>query len=401
MGDLLTDGGPGMRGRLEHLRQLVVRWFPDRHVYVRSGGEIRSFVLSPATQLAAAGALGALLAWTMISTGSMVAAGFAAHADDQAAAKTKAYYERLIADRQARLTSAVAELTQNTGSIDGLAAAIEKRHAALALLMSEVKGAPGATAALTPVQPAKLASRSPVDQIRAVRADQDRLVDAAETFAKTRADRLRLAFRLAGLDPESYAGRGVGGEGLGGPLIEARDPAALAAILDVDDDFAERIQTAARDLDAMRNLNDTVERMPLAKPLDAAVKSSGYGVRFDPFTRRPAFHAGQDFAGAYMTPVRATAPGVVAFVGVRAGYGNTVEIDHGRGFKTRYAHLAGAAVTPGQKVGVGQRIGAMGSTGRSTGVHLHYEVWQNGRVQNPTRFLRAGEYVQQEAADAG
>jgi murein DD-endopeptidase MepM/ murein hydrolase activator NlpD len=91
----------------------------------------------------------------------------------------------------------------------------------------------------------------------------------------------------------------------------------------------------------------------------------------------------------------------VAFTGVRAGYGSTIEIDHGGGFKTRYAHLAGIAVAPGQKVGVGQRIGAMGSTGRSTGVHLHYEVWQNGRVQDPTRFLKAGDYVQQNALGAG
>src|SRR3569623_2102166 len=96
-----------------------------------------------------------------------------------------------------------------------------------------------------------------------------------------------------------------------------------------------------------------------------------------------------------MTPVFATAPGIVSFTGVRSGYSNTVEIDHGRGFKTRYAHLAGIAVGVGQHVGLGQRVGAMGSTGRSTGTHLHYEIWQNGRVQDPTRFLKAGDYVRQ------
>ena len=96
-----------------------------------------------------------------------------------------------------------------------------------------------------------------------------------------------------------------------------------------------------------------------------------------------------------MTPIRATAPGAVSFAGVRNGYGNTVEIDHGGGFKTRYAHLQGFNVAVGQRVGIGQRIGAMGSTGRSTGVHLHYEVWVDGRPQNPARFMRAGDYVQQ------
>jgi len=87
--------------------------------------------------------------------------------------------------------------------------------------------------------------------------------------------------------------------------------------------------------------------------------------------------------------------GVVSYAGVRSGYGNVVEIDHGNGFKTRYAHLQASSVRVGQRVAIGQRIAAMGSTGRSTGPHLHYEVWVNGRAQNPNRFLKAGEYVQQ------
>ncbi len=81
---------------------------------------------------------------------------------------------------------------------------------------------------------------------------------------------------------------------------------------------------------------------------------------------------------------------------MRTGYGNTIEIDHGGGFKTRYAHLQAIAVGVGQRVAVGQRIGAMGSTGRSTGPHLHYEIWVDGKPQNPDRFLRAGDYVQQQ-----
>ena len=96
------------------------------------------------------------------------------------------------------------------------------------------------------------------------------------------------------------------------------------------------------------------------------------------------------------TPIVATAPGVVSFAGVRGGYGRTVEIDHGGGFKTRFAHLNSIAVQPGQRVAVGNRIGGMGTTGRSTGVHLHYEVWMNGRPQNPARFMRAGEQIVQQ-----
>jgi len=166
-------------------------------------------------------------------------------------------------------------------------------------------------------------------------------------------------------------------------------------VLDVDEDFARRIQRASSNMSDMRKLSDASKTLPFYRPTAAAAVSSSYGVRLDPFTRRPAFHSGLDFPGGFFTPIQATAPGVVAFTGVRSGYGNTVEVDHGGGFKTRYAHLQGIAVSVGQRVGVGQRIGAMGSTGRSTGPHLHYEIWVGGRPQNPNRFLRAGEYVQQ------
>ena len=382
-------------GRLEQLRQAVTRFFPERHIYLRSGGEMRTFALSPGKQAAFAGVGAALLTWTLVATGSLAINAVVQNADEQAAVKTRAYYERLIADRQARLNSAVAELSNTSGSIGALADSIEKRHAALAMLMSDLRGSPGAAQVMAPITVESLKDKSPVDQVESVRADQDRLVEAAEGFARSRADRLRLAFRLAGLDPASYAGRGVQGEGLGGPLIDGGDPRALAAVLDVDEDYASRIQNAARDLNAVRSLDTAVDRLPLAKPLTTMKRSSGFGVRFDPFTGRPAFHAGQDFGGAYMTPVYATAPGVVSFTGVRSGYGNVVEVDHGGGFKTRYAHLQGISVARGQRVGVAQRIGAMGSTGRSTGVHLHYEIWVNGRVQDPNRFLRAGDYVQQ------
>jgi murein DD-endopeptidase MepM/ murein hydrolase activator NlpD len=215
------------------------------------------------------------------------------------------------------------------------------------------------------------------------------MITHAESFAKTRAERLRLAFRLAGLNPASFAS---GGES--GPLA-GKDAKALSVILGVDEDFAERISNAANDLSDMRGLQRNSERIPFGRPTIGTRTTSGFGVRFDPFNRSPRFHQGQDFSGAYLTPIYATAPGIVAFVGVRSGYGNCVEIDHGGGFKTRYAHLAAFAVRAGQRVAVDQRIASMGNSGRSTGTHLHYEIWQNSRPQNPSRFLKAGDYVQQ------
>jgi murein DD-endopeptidase MepM/ murein hydrolase activator NlpD len=377
--------------RFKRLRQSLEGLFPERHLYIRSGGEMRGYVFSTNKQLLAAAGVGVAALWMGVCTASMMVSALAVSSTDQQVIKQRAYYERLNADRQARLNSAVAQLSATNGSLDELAASVEKRHSALAMLVSDFKGVPGAADALKVAKPRLLAA-TPVQRIQATRMDQERLIDAAETFAKSRAERLRLAMRMAGLDAGNYTGRGVS---LGGPLIEAKDPRALAAVLDVDEDFATRIQRAATDMSDMRSLNQAAQKLPFYRPTNNPALSSSYGVRFDPFTHRPAFHSGLDFPGAFYTPIMATAPGVISFTGVRSGYGNTIEIDHGGGFKTRYAHLQAITVRVGQRVAIGQRVGAMGSTGRSTGPHLHYEVWANGRAQNPNRFLKAGEYVQQ------
>jgi murein DD-endopeptidase MepM/ murein hydrolase activator NlpD len=381
--------------RLARLRRSLEELFPERHIYVRSDGEMRGFVLTTRKQLMIAAAVGVCALWMGVSTAAMMVNAIAVSGADRELARMQAKSERLVADREARLNSAVAQLSASNGSIDGLAVTVEKRHAALAMLLTDIKGAPGVTEALAPaIRQAAHAptGASPLRRIELVQASQERLIDAADNFAKGRADRLRLAFRLAGLTPSSFMPKGGA---LGGPLIEAKDPRALAAVLDVDEDFAERIQHAATNLSEAGALADAAAKLPLARPTANTGKSSGFGVRFDPFTGRPAFHSGLDFTGGLGSPIYSTAPGIVSFTGQRSGYGNTIEIDHGAGFKTRYAHLSGIGVTVGQRVAVGQRIGALGNTGRSTGPHLHYEVWVNGRAQNPDRFVRAGDYVQQ------
>jgi murein DD-endopeptidase MepM/ murein hydrolase activator NlpD len=381
--------------RFARLRGSIVELFPERHLYVRSGGEMKGYVLTPKSQMMVAAGVSAAALWMGVCSAAMLVNIMSASSTDREVARTQAKYERWIADRQARLNSAVAQLNAggNTGNA-GVAADMEKRHAALAMLLTDMKGAPGVAEALTPVINRAVASsdQTPAHIVETVRVSQEQLLDAADTYAKSRADRLRLAFRLAGLTPASYMPRGGA---LGGPLIESKDPRALAAVLDVDEGFADRIQHAASDMSEAKALEQAAHDLPFAKPTTDAERSSSFGVRVDPFTGHPAFHSGQDFSGARMEAIHATGPGVVSFTGQRSGYGNTVEVDHGRGLKTRYAHLAAIAVTVGQQVAVGQRLGGMGSTGRSTGTHLHYEVWLNGRAMNPDRFLKAGDYVQQ------
>ena len=384
--------------RVAQLRSLILALFPERHLYLRSGGEMKGVVLTPGRQMFFAAVGIGLLTWVLVSFIAILIGALTQSRSDRELAEMQARSERWVADREARLNSAVAQLNASGATLGGMADSIEKRHAALALLLTDLKGQPGALAAVTPaLRGGSNPDANPIERIAAVQASQERLVDAADDYARSRADRLRLAFRLAGLAPSNFASPSASG----GPLLEAPDPRALAAVLDIDERFAARIQRAAENLSAAEGLADAAARLPFAQPQNGARKTSSFGVRFDPFTGRPAFHSGLDFVSAFGSPVMTTAPGVVSFTGVRSGYGNTVEIDHGRGFKTRYAHLSAISVRAGQRVSLGQRIGALGNTGRSTGPHLHYEIWLSGRAVNPYRFIRAGEHVQQTRIQAG
>lgn len=128
--------------------------------------------------------------------------------------------------------------------------------------------------------------------------------------------------------------------------------------------------------------------MPSGTPVRSGYVSSRYGYRSDPISGAPDFHAGIDFDGDYGTEILAVGSGVVSFSGVKPGYGKTVEIDHGNGYVTRYAHNSKNLVAVGDPVRDGDIIGKVGSTGRSTGTHVHFEVWRDGRVINPNEFVR-------------
>ena len=142
-------------------------------------------------------------------------------------------------------------------------------------------------------------------------------------------------------------------------------------------------------------LQDGIIAVPSDKPIKASVEfTSGFGVRSDPFHAGAAMHPGIDLAGAYGTPVYATADGTVLRAGWNSGgYGNLVELDHGRGITTRYGHMSAILVREGDHITRGQQIGRMGSTGRSTGNHLHYEVRIDGRAVNPIPFMKSADYV--------
>jgi murein DD-endopeptidase MepM/ murein hydrolase activator NlpD len=373
-------------GRLTQWRRSFLALFPERHLYIRSGGEMRGYVLTTRKQLTIAAVVAFSFLWMGVATASLLVDVIAPSSSDQRMIALQARYERLIADRDARLIS----YDTSGGTAVDRANSVERQQAALAVLLNQMRGGQGPALALASRGP----GATPLARIETVAENQERLLNTAEQVAHSRAERLQYAMRLAGLDPRAFARARA--DGRGGPLISAGDPRALAVVLDVDPAFAARIQRAAASMDTYRQLSAASASLPLRAPAPYGThQSSGFGVRSDPIDGEAAFHSGLDFAGPTNTPVFATAPGTVSFTGQRSGYGNVIEIDHGHGLKTRFAHLRTISVAVGQRVAIGTRIGGIGSTGRSTGPHLHYEVWLNGRAQNPLRFLRAGQYVQQ------
>ena len=157
------------------------------------------------------------------------------------------------------------------------------------------------------------------------------------------------------------------------------------------DEVGAQFGSAGRQLSVLEALlfDQELERnaVPSRSPVASSYITSGYGGRADPFGGGSQFHKGIDFDARTGDPVMTVADGVVSFSGVRSGYGNVVEVDHGNGFVTRYAHNSRNTVKVGDLVRVGQEIAKAGSTGRSTGAHVHFEVWENGRVHNPRKFL--------------
>ena len=178
----------------------------------------------------------------------------------------------------------------------------------------------------------------------------------------------------------------------GGPYIPMGVDAAKADLFARD----PNLDVADATLDRVATLQTAMLAIPFANPLPSVMRiSSGFGGRSDPFNGGRAFHSGLDFKSGMGAPVIATAPGVVTIAEWHGGYGKLVEIDHGYGLKTRYAHLSSIDVVEGQKVAFGDKVGGLGSTGRSTGPHLHYEVWYDGQARNPWNYLKAGANVLQ------
>ncbi len=203
------------------------------------------------------------------------------------------------------------------------------------------------------------------------------VLDALAVAAEIKIDRILAATRPLGV---SLSKTGSTTSSVGGPFVP------LAGYT-----FDHRVERIEQALSELRSLKNRARRLPVARPIRGARISSHFGPRVDPFLKRLAMHTGMDFKAQYGSRVYSSAPGTVTHAGRKGGYGKLVEIRHAGGFTTRYAHLSRLQVSEGDHVVAGDVIGNVGSTGRSTGPHLHYEIRRSDNALDPAAFVTAGD----------
>jgi murein DD-endopeptidase MepM/ murein hydrolase activator NlpD len=355
MTDLLRNDNAGFSGRFLGL-------FKARDIFLHDGKSLRRFTIGARTQMAAAFAAFLLLTWSAFATFQAIA-----------------LMNGDVAQMQREMARMEADVATMRAQTRNHAALLERRQAFLAQVLSG-EADPDQLAALLPEQeqvPHNALSQS-YEQIDGL---QRTLAERAQDATLERYRETAHALRQLGINPARFH-RVVGG--LGGPF-EAVDAD------NADPRFRELFVSWRR----LEQLERGVSAIPSAQPVrDMANFTSGFGVRSDPFRGRAAMHGGVDLAGPTGTPIYATADGIVGRSEYNnGGYGNLVEINHGQGIQTRYGHLSRRIAEAGQRVRRGDLIGLMGSTGRSTGSHLHYEVRIDGRAVNPVPFMQSSDVL--------
>lgn len=362
-------------------------WFPEREFIMRSEGQVRFIRISSRLQMWAAGVVaGVATAW-LATMG-----GVAIHSLLESRA------EWALLDRQARVERAENRIAAYRRNIDAVAEDLVRRQAFIEqTVRTHVGELPTDSRSGETVSDSRTEASRTVTKVSTVlpeaaplariEAEQIVFVERLTRLADRRASAAAAAMRRLGLNPARIAAPHEDRSAMGGPLI---------ALSEDEDGMDPRFTRLGLSLARMDALERGLQGIPQVLPASIESVSSGFGVRRDPFNGRSAFHAGLDFRGPIGTPIMAAARGKVSFVGRKPGYGNCVEIDHGNGLLTRYAHMSAFRSRIGQTVSGGQVIGLVGNTGRSTGPHLHFEVRINGRAVNPRPFLEEAPDVLKE-----
>lgn len=367
------------------IAQRFRHFFTFRDLVLHDGLTRRRVRIAARTQAVAA-ALGALtlgfsgygVANAAVDTA--VAAGLAAQ---PAANADVAQMEQQVRAMQAN----VAELRQVAAAH---AARIDQRQAMIAAVLTG-KGDPAALAdaALAPLPQGSKAVASVTAPLQRAEQRQAQLAAQAQQVAAERYAATAKQLRKMGLRPETLASESTAMGGPYEPVNTAEAATMTAASTDADAQFRNLFMTWKK----LDTLEQAAIAIPSLQPIDNMKLSSNFGVRSDPFRGTAAMHAGIDLPGPVGTPVYATADGIVGRAQRAGGYGNLIELNHGKGIQTRYGHLSKILVSANTRVRRGQLIGLMGSTGRSTGSHLHYEVRVAGAAVNPVPYLQAGDQL--------
>ncbi|OYU18477.1 MAG: peptidase M23 [Rhodobacteraceae bacterium PARR1] len=445
-----------MLSRLAHRIHLVLeRHLPEQRLFLKSDVETRFIRLRPATQAMAIVGIGLITGWTILATAVILMDSVSAGTSreqvqirqemfedrlndlstdrDMRASEAAAAQERFnlalkqVAEMQSRLLASEdrrreletgIDVVQNTlrrtiKERDDARAAADSATASLAAQTgggrSEAGRARDTLATLsiltdalgdTAEQRDAMAGEAEQseDRVAEVMAEKDALIRRNdEIFAKLEealtvsVEPLDKMFSAAGLNPDDLLSAvRKGYSGTGGPLSPISfstkgEPAPAEEI---------RANAILQGLDRMNMYRIAAFKAPFSMPVNGPVRyTSGFGGRNDPFGRGYRRHEGQDLAGAYGTPILATADGVVTYAGWESGYGRLIKIKHEFGIETRYGHLSQIRVNVGDRVSRGERIGDMGNSGRSTGTHLHYEIRIGGDAINPMTFIKAARNV--------
>lgn len=356
---------------------------------MRSEGHVRYLRISSRLQMIAAAIVaGLLFAWVSTIAGVAIASML----ETREAA--------FLLHREAKVASAEGRIAAYRKDVDAVAEDLGRRQAFIEeMVRTHVGDLPADAKAGETVSDSSAEASKTVDKVSErvpeaaplarVEARQLAFAERLTRFADRESAAAEAALRKLGLNPDRVLALLEDRSAMGGPLIALRSPA--------DRSFDARFRRLGLSLARMDALQRGLQGVPQVVPAANTHVTSGFGYRADPFAGSPAFHAGLDFKGPTGAPIYAAATGKVAFVGRHAGYGKSVEVDHGNGLRTRYAHMSEFRTRTGDTVSAGQVIGAVGSTGRSTGPHLHFEVRLHGRPVNPRPFLEAAPNVLKKA----
>ena len=442
-----------MKAWIDHLNTVLERYLPEKRLFLRSDTNTRFVRLRPVAQGMILGGAATYMAWSLIATSILFFEVLGSTDLRENARREQSYFEtrlndmaeqrdRAMADAQAahrRYGEAMDRMARMQTALMGS----EQQNAELARGIDALQATLHATAAARDEALARLQAAEAIDvnaQLAAATGELEELertldvvlaaldrtagereaVRAMADGATREAQHLALEYRLiqdrntrifgqleqaieASVQPleRMFSAAGLSSESL---LRQVRAgyqsrsaslrPISVSTMgtLDADSDEARAnsVLSALEEIDLYRI---ALQRTPFALPVRSVRVNSAFGYRRDPITGGRRLHAGQDFGGARGTAIHATADGTVITAGWQSGYGNLVTIRHDFGFETRYAHLSSIAVSEGQRVSRGERIGGMGSTGRSTGVHLHYEIRVGGNPINPMTYIRAAQNV--------